>query len=347
MALTFTSWTNYTDEEGAKTLDWSSADAIRGHLLRPHAEAVRQAIKERYLALQTHQLISINITAPEANPAVPVWSPIGTIPAILVSEIPLYGPALGSWAYGVQSAVTFLLSQHVNHVDNSGDWTGQDSIPDWTEEAILTDIGDDSRLDYGGFPSADWIFQQYQILKRLQWLQTFIRYHPVSGTNFLTRQSRKGFNYWPWDDFLSAFAAASWQAELSASESYGAEVASVYYAGTWNPGLIGTGFVGSRYRTRYPVISNASFDSDVDAYSLFYSLAGRIYENADYGNAENTLASIEKNISLDAGQRVYKYVGNFDECTQSEPAPSENLGYAHSGMFFVKKFNVPGGFIFQ
>lgn len=49
MALTFTDWENYTDDDGnAKTIDWTSAATLRGHPPRAIMEALCQAAWERY-----------------------------------------------------------------------------------------------------------------------------------------------------------------------------------------------------------------------------------------------------------------------------------------------------------
>jgi len=319
MALTFTSWTNYTDEDGAKTLDWSSADAIRGYPLRPHAEAVRQAIAERYLATGT------------------------SVPAALSVAVPLMGPAFAAWAAAVQAAITDRMAAFVNHLDSSGDWSGQDTVPLWNEAAILANLGI-SRLDPGGFPSADWIFQQRQVLNLLVW-------NKISGTNqFLWQPYSAGQKFGSgvsWDDASAAFSSASWTLP----------VVLPYGASHWVQNLGGGRyqFVRARSMPRVALFSDP-FSVLVDFYPIFDAIGE--YENNDYpGSVPGKLFRAVSDSSAPKGATKYLEIGNFPDANLITH-PIDDLGKAgwkwaspgDSGYLTftqVSKFNTPGGFIFQ
>jgi hypothetical protein len=60
MALTFSDWSHYTDDDGnARTLDWSSDAAVRGGPIRPYLAAVAAALDERLRVAGTGVDLSI------------------------------------------------------------------------------------------------------------------------------------------------------------------------------------------------------------------------------------------------------------------------------------------------
>lgn len=82
------------------------------------------------------------------------------------------------WFFFFQSGIDDILDRYANHTDSSGDWTGQDDIPLWTEADMLTAIGDAERIPAPTDPliSARWMFQQYKILNLLRWVRKVIGY---------------------------------------------------------------------------------------------------------------------------------------------------------------------------
>jgi hypothetical protein len=347
MALTFTSWTNYTDEDGAKTLGWSSTDAIRGHLLRPHAEAVRQAIKERYLAVG------------------------GTGPTILQAEIPLGGPALEDWPWAVQLAVSTLITAYVNHTDSSGDWSGQAAIPAWTEAEILADIGA-ARISSGGFLSADWIYQQYQILNLLKWTKKtaireknryasendyfdigFIYYamHSIAPDAIFSET----VNPWPgphpadqfWGNVVSRFAAFS-KITTQPFPPYGSDQNrhNRLHAGSmkWAESDHKDGSFIS-YRSHY-FLNSHPHKIDLDYYVF---PTGYYFQNdaaMPFPWTFNVL-NLHLSASLDIGDDLLAV--NSEDYAYTEPASvNTETGWAITNTIAaIEKHNVPGGFVFQ
>jgi hypothetical protein len=307
MALTFTDWEHYTDEEGAKTLNWSSADAIRGYPLRPHAEAVRQAIVERYKAANF------------------------TVPATLDIEVPPAGPTLAAWAAAVQSAVTYLIGAYCPYLS---DYNGAADIPNYTEAAILAAIGADSRLGQTGFPSADWIFQQYQILPLL-----FFRKFNLEATASIRDRQQRQRPGSTWPDAIAAFNAQAWGSGSAAPRHYG------YFSSP---------FYGI-FRNKYTLRVLCSYSNSVaNTYRLFTRLispASGTYQNNDYPGAEEgkvfTLASGV--LSLIPGDFIDVTVGDFGDNAITE-SPPPDIGWATDpawwGVLGINH-NVPGGFIFQ
>lgn len=72
----------------------------------------------------------------------------------------------------IQNTISTLITKYVKHLDNSGVWTGKETIPFWNETDILTEIGATERI---AAPmrldqlSVKWLYQQYQIINLLLW----------------------------------------------------------------------------------------------------------------------------------------------------------------------------------
>jgi len=147
--LTFTDWGHYTDDSGRScTLNWTATTGLIG---RPHLEALRQAIVERYRAAQG-----------------------SSVPSALASPLPagmqrLYTPLRSVF----QSTLTGLIPSFINHNDSGGDWDGDATRgPHWTEAGVLADIGAGTvRLaqTLHGEDLAVWALQQRLIINRLLW----------------------------------------------------------------------------------------------------------------------------------------------------------------------------------
>ena len=73
----------------------------------------------------------------------------------------------------IQSTITGLIPLHVNHTYNGGDWTGQTTIPNWTESDIIDTIGDDDRFSIPDKLELEreWIHQQYNIVNLLRYIK--------------------------------------------------------------------------------------------------------------------------------------------------------------------------------
>jgi len=94
-----------------------------------------------------------------------------TVPALLSAA---YNPIQPNRDYvnAIHSEVSTLIPLFVNHLDNSGNWNGQATIPAWTEATILTAIGDASRIVPANLNTLSaWYFQTYRILNMLRWVE--------------------------------------------------------------------------------------------------------------------------------------------------------------------------------
>ena len=162
-------------------MDWDNPDM--GHAWH-YLEAIRRAIVERYQALKIN------------------------VPTLLDSNSKLCN--MNALIYTIDLAVTQLIAAHVNHTDQSGNWTGETVIPNWTEELILIDIGDAERYSIAKINtiSPQWFKQQYDILNRLKW-------HSIPYTNNDSFYADRKFAQalgggQTWNDCESIFAATAW-----------------------------------------------------------------------------------------------------------------------------------------
>lgn len=184
MALTFTSWTAYTDDAGAgKTLDWSLA-GIRAANWRPYFEALRQACK----GLRLHASSSSTLAA------------FGSGETLTYSQ-----------SHALDGLIDNTIAMYANHWDHGGDWNGQTEVPVMSQAALMADIGEGSTwltlLSLGGI-NAEWIRQKYLALDRLLWVRALYS-PPFFGTIpilAVSSQSRSGWNNG--DDAGAAYARA-------------------------------------------------------------------------------------------------------------------------------------------
>ena len=111
------------------------------------------ALNDRRLAI-TQRVLAVGRTVPALCPVIESGNLI-----------------LSSWFSAFQSEISTLIPLYVNHTDSGGNWDGQTTIPMWTEAAILTAIGDASRLPAPTDPliCAAWLNQQRKIINLLRW----------------------------------------------------------------------------------------------------------------------------------------------------------------------------------
>lgn len=132
--------------------NWDATEAV-GKLPRNALAQLRAALVERWQATNYSDAhIAANL------PAVPVAN---RLPA-------------AAWFSGFQSHLTAALKNYANHVliaANGGTVDGLTSAPVWTEAAMLTAIGDASRIaaPSAGKLVAAWTYQQYRMLNLLRW----------------------------------------------------------------------------------------------------------------------------------------------------------------------------------
>jgi hypothetical protein len=110
-----------------------------------------------------------------------------TVPALLSAS---YNPIRPNRDYvnAIHSEVSTLIPLFVNHTDHGGDWSGQATIPAWTEATILTAIGDSARIISSNLNVlSPWYFQTKRILDLLRWVKKLA---PYSANN---RAYREGY----------------------------------------------------------------------------------------------------------------------------------------------------------
>ena len=313
MALTFTSWANYTDDDGnARTLSWTSAATIRGNLLRAHAEAIRQAIKERYQALE--------LTVPPAHDAEFVFADVFH----------------GTWFDSVQASITELIPLFANHLIGQfygvNGWDTKSAIDMWTEESILTtNFTLDPRLPASPLPLSAWLFQQYKILNRLLWA-----YKARAGT----RSKREGLGD-PWYVAATNMNAASWVSGdwygYEAEACTGEKVGSAFY-------VQGRSEVGLLAMPRARTIDIYGFIQKPTDIATAYGYPTPTF--VGFGtNYENKLYRFSAGAAPTADAFSYLLQANTGG---GNPGIGNAEGWATRGNFeIVEKFNVTGGFIFQ
>jgi len=140
-----------------------------------------------------------------------------TLPTILQTEVKRLS-TVKPYTDAIQAAITALIPLFINHTDNGGNWSGQSDVPMWTESAILSAIGAESRLIQNKMNvSADWITQQYKIINMLKWSKNINRSRNVKirggyGTSESSQDDA-------WNNAVSDYNSASWEASGSSDRS--------------------------------------------------------------------------------------------------------------------------------
>ncbi len=294
-------------------LDWSSADSLR---LAPSGLVFRviiEAVKERYAA--------IGISAP----------------ALFTTDFNPLAPAK-TYIDAIQAAVTDLLSRYVNHADHSGDWTGQTQIPAWTEAAMLTAIEAEERFIL--YPlsvlSAEWCFQQYQILNLLRW--QYVEYPEVDASNSVTEEhgasgDRAGA--------IALYNEHTWQ-------STGTGVPSAYSYRTYS-GSYGI----YRVRWKYTFGTYNTVPKDVDLYFWITKASSPSYATGGTSEFEANGEALSENTFYkhESFEGVTRWIAMQNWFTAIDTIPiitdelNTSLGW-QSRPRLICKFDVPGGFKF-
>ena len=140
---------------------------------------LRNALKERLNAIG--DTLSGSVTVPEHN------------------KLPTK-----SWLNSFQGDMSSAIARYINHTDNSGDWEGESTIPDWTENSIIAAIGDPERYSVPDIPLAKWAKQQYDIINLLRWATG------VSARQVPWKQKEVTPGSGSWADVVTAFNNASY-----------------------------------------------------------------------------------------------------------------------------------------
>lgn len=305
-----TSWTS-------TGLDWTAADPMWPlELLNP---CMIEAIKERDSATSR------------------------TVPALLSDT---YNPIRPNWDYvsAIHAEVTDLIPLFVNHTDHGGDWSGQTTIPNWTEATILTAIGDSARIipTYLGTLSA-WYFQTRKILDMLSWAQSSAS---ISNYDYL-----KTYGYYFEEmPFGSGEAWNSAKTEFNSTPWRGIPEQEPCYRGANGGGSLNyLYYLIAKSVKKTTIVNNTIYNCNIDSYCVF-TKPYYIYENVDYPDAvEDKLFFINTSNVLPASS-IDLLIGNSKN-TGSNPYLPFGLqyakGYDATTINTILKFDGPNGFKFK
>lgn len=305
-------------------LDWSSADSLR---LAPSGLVFRviiEAVKERYAAIG---ISAPALLAAEFNPLAPVKTYIDTI----------------------QSAMTDLMNcgpwlAFVKHTDSGGDWSGQNIyiIPKWTEADMLAAIGAEERLVL--YPlsvlSAEWFFQQYQLLNLLKW--TYASYNiKFTEASWACMKKYVETDYFPSEaeaqaDAISQYNSADW--DESSATTWAAWALVSYRSGD--------GYKARISVNRWPeieVVNNTGSAANVICYLRGAGVEGAFYQGIP-GIELNKLSLLtdEKYCPPNETTRLSDIITPYYEWEKEFSASV--LADAYD--YIICKFDVPGGFKF-
>lgn len=132
-----------------------------------------------------------------------------TVPEVLASEMIQNTLKSSDWIDAFQNTITALIPKFAKHIDNGGDWTGETSIPVWSEADILTEIEESVRIPVSSIFKASWANQQYKILNILRWVKR--TFNDFDWT--YTTQDKYGYGT-SWSEAISVYNNASWNEEI-------------------------------------------------------------------------------------------------------------------------------------
>lgn len=163
--------------------NWATSGGV-GKLPLPSLTQLRAALAERASV----------VTGAPTLPAAPAS---GELPPV-------------AWYTTYQSAVTSLITKYTDHTKHSGDYSGQTSIPAWSEANILTAIGASRITPASGTLRAAWAYQQYQILNLLRWVEGA---GTLAGSTVWSAQFPSPAPPNPsWPNTITGFVATAWGA---------------------------------------------------------------------------------------------------------------------------------------
>lgn len=305
-------------------VDWTSADTLRLMPIELVLRPIVEAVKERYTVA--------GLTLPSALSA---WNPM--LPVKTITD-------------AIQSAATALMPKFVNHTDNGGDWSGQTEIPYWTEADVLIEIDSLERLELGHLSplSAEWCFQQYQILNLLRWILE----KPALTYNHAYKSVSEG----------AGVGGSSSDAVAAAQAAFEAKSWTEAGEGTWvcqESGLIANpywtaSFASGRGKLRAQNLGYSnSINCDIDMYIFPVTFMDVGVYNSSDGFIENEFNLFQSFSNVSAQYTYSNYLFDY----MQDPAP-EGVQYyecyvhssAHTnytGYHNVLKYDIANGFKFQ
>ena len=346
-----------TDWTYGGQIDWSSPAKLKLLPVQMPLRCIIEALNERYAAHGSTAAAMIR-TFGEVTPLAPLMETYNPLAKI------------SDYAKAVQWCVTRMIKGFGIHDMNNylkhtaatgGDFTGLDSkagnFPTWSESDMLAAIGAEKRIAVPSLLaplSADWFFQQYQLLNLMRW----INWSPLLDVKY-TSYTRGSYQ-------TASTPAAAWSAAIGEVDAAAWNTA---WGGGWIAGnkifhyISSDGFADINQRYTHVSLENMSgqpamptpFNMTADLYvrcsrdtgydvygsNLFYqALPGVTLQE----NKTNRLYST----SLSAGARV-ELADFLPTPSQPDiPPPNESRikSFEASFMGIVCKLDVPGGFKF-
>lgn len=337
MPLTFTSWTA-CDDPANPTLDWSSPAALDGRLAWRYAEALRQALHERFEFVHDYQI--------------PVISK-------------LYAPLTDgrritdAWIAEFDAYMTALFDEwFVNHTAGGGAWHGVADpalfAPPWTKADLLALCTEATRISTRRLSSA-WAFQQYELLQLLRWTRAD-GYWNSGGTGYFP-----GFGglMYDWGPIMSD--AVNDEERHSSTQVLWAAAVAEFNAYAWNPSAFpkrGPNHLAvlksappaySITRERWTWTTDGyqpTHAANVDFYAWFTAATDTEAARDYTGALANKWSRLVTDAVHPAGGGEYSLVlGDFGDNNCTQPPPAN--GWAIDFVSAILKGDVAGGFIFQ
>ena len=212
----------------------------------------------------------------------------------------------------IENKINRLIPSFVNHTDNGGNWDGQTSIPNWTKNDMLTQLGE-AEINSSRLMSniSEWALQQYRLLNLMRWTQTQDAIE-AEGSFY-----QKIGNDTTWAGAVANYNAAPWvfiSAATNIAQHYTQE-----YFGNYS---INRFKVEWQYENPYP------FEVEIQLYGFFHEytnqvIPNRFYENNDYTPTEDTFGLVSTNTFADSEIKNLN-IGDIDPLTGTQPTISNS-----------------------
>lgn len=224
-----------------------------------------------------------------------------------------------NWFSSFQNEITILIPLYVNHT------VAGTTFPDWTENDIITEIGDPSRLNAPTDPlvSASWMYQQYNILNLLRWTKSL--FQSIKSSEIKSGSDSVAYdpNTAQWDTMysnaLSNYNSASWNSTTT-GRSLGATVQQLSVAS-------GGGLSIYNIRSIYTINNPTSiFTTNIDIY--IQTVRGRKTVPVAYSDYYAGFSG-----AVEDERKFYKTINNVPPASSEDilielSTPTQCLAYA-------------------
>lgn len=235
-----------------------------------------------------------------------------------------YNPIRPNFDYvsAIHSEVSDLILSFVNNLDHGGDWTGQNTIPNWTEANILTAIGDSARIVPTHLSTlSDWYFQTKKIMDLLVWIKSKYEMHAWGEVE------EKGEGISEWQPVFNNI-------------NYSNPIEPPYVYNVWGHDLVS--FPSYRRRAKpYFIDVPSAFQSSTDIYVYAHHYQEHSYYDILGTAGEDLLKKVETLPESSAAYRVGTRIEPAETPIQLADAYTDGYDMA------VHKFDGMGGFKFR